>query len=99
EHHFFHLLQDGRVDLFLALKQRAQTRDEAASGGREAFAKPCDVAFRRRNRRARRRGERLCRLGGRGGGGGTSGGAGACFALGRGSRRRQPFVAGRHRGP
>jgi hypothetical protein len=32
EHHLFQPLQDGRVELFLALKKRGELRDEAAAG-------------------------------------------------------------------
>ena len=55
EHDLFHLLQDGRVDLFLALKERAQLRDEAAARGREALAEPGHVALRGRHRGPGRR--------------------------------------------
>ena len=53
EHDLFHLLEDGRVDLFLAGEERAELRDEPAARGGEAFAEAGDVALRSRRRRRR----------------------------------------------
>ena len=56
EHDLFHLLQDGRVDLFLALKERRETRDEPAARRGETLAEAGDVAASAGRRRRRRRG-------------------------------------------
>ena len=59
EHDLFDLLEDGRVDLLLALKERRQPRDEPAARRREALSRPATSRFAggtlaRRGRRAGR---------------------------------------------
>ena len=81
EHDLFHLLQDGRVDLFLALEERRETRNEPAARRGEALAEAGDVALGR---------------GGAGGGGGGPCGSGAAASAGPagGAGAAAPALAG-----
>ena len=90
EHDLFHLLQDGRVDLFLALKERTQLRDESSARRGEPLAQARDVSLRRRHRRSRRGGAGLRPFGA----GGRRSSRRAAPLGGSGRRRRRRLRGG-----